>query len=147
MRRQHLLSRVQTEQIIGVVRENTVDAARAVAEAYADNGIRIRGPIGANAGSLNNIIQGNTSVGNAVRPTIPSAAFGNAATRIAQNAVTGGAYVYGTHPEVDGLFSEQANETNLRVRTQILHKLQQIMHERVMFIPVMEEKRGKKQMR
>ncbi|HUR23601.1 MAG TPA: right-handed parallel beta-helix repeat-containing protein [Acidimicrobiales bacterium] len=44
-----------------------------------DNGIRIRGPLGANAGSLNNVIQGNTSVGNAVRPTIPSAAFGNAA--------------------------------------------------------------------
>jgi parallel beta-helix repeat protein len=44
-----------------------------------DNGIRIRGPIGTNAGSLNNVIQGNTSVGNAVRPTIPSGAFGNAA--------------------------------------------------------------------
>jgi hypothetical protein len=44
-----------------------------------DNGIRIRGPIGANAGSLNNVIQGNTSVGNAVRPTIPSGAFGTAA--------------------------------------------------------------------
>ena len=67
-----------------------------------------------------------------------SAAFGNAATRIAQNAVTGGTYVYGTYPEIDGLFSEQANETNLRVRTQILHKVQQLMHERVMFIPVME---------
>lgn len=44
-----------------------------------DNGIRVRGPIGANPGSLNNVIQGNTSVGNAVRPTIPSAAFGTAA--------------------------------------------------------------------
>ena len=44
-----------------------------------DNGIRIRGPLGANAGSQNNVIQGNTSVGNAVRPTIPSGAFGNAA--------------------------------------------------------------------
>ena len=44
-----------------------------------DNGIRIRGPLGANAGALNNVIAGNTSVGNAVKPTIPSAAFGNAA--------------------------------------------------------------------
>lgn len=44
-----------------------------------DNGIRIRGPIGVNAGSLNNVIQFNTSVGNAVLPTIPSAAFGTAA--------------------------------------------------------------------
>ncbi len=44
-----------------------------------DNGIRIRGPVGVNAGSQNNVIQGNTSVGNAVRPTIPSTAFGSAA--------------------------------------------------------------------
>ena len=41
MRRQALLSRVQSEQIIGVVRENTSESARAVAHAYAENGIRI----------------------------------------------------------------------------------------------------------
>src|SRR5215212_4999529 len=41
MRRKTLLDRVQSEQIIGVVRENTVDAARAVADAYAEHGIRI----------------------------------------------------------------------------------------------------------
>lgn len=41
MRRQQLLARVQSEQIIGVVRESTYPAARAVAEAYAENGIRI----------------------------------------------------------------------------------------------------------
>ncbi len=44
-----------------------------------DNGIRIRGPLGANAGSLNNRITNNTSYGNAVRPTIASGAFGTAA--------------------------------------------------------------------
>lgn len=44
-----------------------------------DNGIRIRGPLGANPGSLNNRIVGNTSVGNAVLPTIASAAFGTQA--------------------------------------------------------------------
>ena len=67
-----------------------------------------------------------------------SGAPGNAATRIESYAVTGGRYVYGTYPEIDGLFSEQANEQNPRVRTQILHKIQQIIHERVMFAPVME---------
>jgi 2-dehydro-3-deoxyphosphogluconate aldolase/(4S)-4-hydroxy-2-oxoglutarate aldolase len=41
MSRKELLARVQTEQIIGVVRENTVEAALAVAHAYAQNGIRI----------------------------------------------------------------------------------------------------------
>jgi parallel beta-helix repeat protein len=45
----------------------------------ADNGIRIRGPLGATAGSVDNRIVGNESVGNAVLPTIPSGAFGSAA--------------------------------------------------------------------
>jgi 2-dehydro-3-deoxyphosphogluconate aldolase/(4S)-4-hydroxy-2-oxoglutarate aldolase len=41
MSRKELLTRVYSEQIIGVVREDTVDAAQAVADAYASNGIRI----------------------------------------------------------------------------------------------------------
>lgn len=41
MSRKELLSRVYGEQIIGVVREDTVEAAQAVADAYAVNGIRI----------------------------------------------------------------------------------------------------------
>lgn len=45
----------------------------------ADNGIRIRGPLGATPGSTNNTIQRNTSYGNQARPTIPSNAFGTAA--------------------------------------------------------------------
>lgn len=41
MPRQELLSRVYSEQIIGVVREDNAVAAEAVADAYARNGIRI----------------------------------------------------------------------------------------------------------
>ena len=41
MSRKELLGRVYTEQIIGVVREDSAEAAEAVAEAYALNGIRI----------------------------------------------------------------------------------------------------------
>ena len=41
MSRTTLLARVQHEQIIGVVRERNFEAAQAVAEAYAENGIRI----------------------------------------------------------------------------------------------------------
>ena len=67
-----------------------------------------------------------------------SGAPGNAATRVDSYAVTGGTYVYNTYPEVDGLFSEQVNEQNPRVRAQILTKIQQIIHDRVMFAPVME---------
>ena len=46
--------------------------------------------------------------------------------------------MYKTYPEVDGLFSEQVNEQNPRVRTQILHKIQQIIHDQAMFAPVLE---------
>jgi peptide/nickel transport system substrate-binding protein len=67
-----------------------------------------------------------------------SAAFGNAATRLENYIVGGGRYVYGSHPDIDGLFAEQVNETNPRVRQQILHKIQQLVHERAMVIPVME---------
>lgn len=41
MSRKELLARVYLEQIIGVVREDTAEAAEAVADAYARNGIRI----------------------------------------------------------------------------------------------------------
>lgn len=41
MSRKELLARVVSEQIIGVVREDTIEAAEAVAEAYARNGIKI----------------------------------------------------------------------------------------------------------
>jgi 2-dehydro-3-deoxyphosphogluconate aldolase / (4S)-4-hydroxy-2-oxoglutarate aldolase len=41
MSRKELLARVYNEQIIGVVREDSAEAAQAVAEAYARNGMRI----------------------------------------------------------------------------------------------------------
>lgn len=41
MSRKELLARVATDQIIGVVRENSPESASAVAAAYAQNGIRI----------------------------------------------------------------------------------------------------------
>jgi peptide/nickel transport system substrate-binding protein len=63
---------------------------------------------------------------------------GNAATRLEQYAVTGGLYTYGTYPEIDALFSEQANEQNPRARRAILEKMQQLIHERVMFAPILE---------
>jgi len=41
MQRQELLSRIYAEQIIGVVREDDAAIAEAVADAYAQNGIRV----------------------------------------------------------------------------------------------------------
>jgi peptide/nickel transport system substrate-binding protein len=66
-----------------------------------------------------------------------SGAAGNAATRLETFAVTGSRFVYGSYPDIDGLFSEQINEQNPRVRKQLLDRIQQIVDERVVFIPVM----------
>ncbi len=67
-----------------------------------------------------------------------SGAPGNAATRLEQYAVAGGLYAYGSHPEVDGLWNAQANEINPRARRQMLEKMQQLIHERATFAPIIE---------
>jgi peptide/nickel transport system substrate-binding protein len=73
---------------------------------------------------------------NLVRPG--SAAAGNAATRIDAFVRTGGIRAYGGYPDIDGLFSEQASETDTKKREALLHKIQQLMHERAMFAPILE---------
>jgi peptide/nickel transport system substrate-binding protein len=67
-----------------------------------------------------------------------SAAFGNAATRIEAFVAGGGLYAYGSYPDIDGLFREQAAETDRKRRNAMLVKIQQLVHDKVMFIPIME---------
>jgi len=71
-----------------------------------------------------------------VRPG--SAAAGNAATRIEAFVVTGGIRAYGGHPDIDSLFRDQATEQDPKKREAMLHRIQQLMHERVMFAPILE---------
>jgi peptide/nickel transport system substrate-binding protein len=66
-----------------------------------------------------------------------SGAAGNAATRLETFAVGNSRFAYGAYPDVDGLFAEQVNEQNPRVRKQLLDRIQQLVSERVVFIPVM----------
>jgi len=75
---------------------------------------------------LRNVIQSGT------------AAFGNAATRIEAFVAADGAYVYGSYPDIDGLFREQAAETDRKKREAILVKIQQLIHEKVMYAPIWE---------
>jgi peptide/nickel transport system substrate-binding protein len=75
---------------------------------------------------LKNIIQG------------ASGAFGNAATRLDAFVVTGGTYVYGSYPDLDGLFQEQAAELDRKRREAILHKMQQLVLDRVVYAPIWE---------
>jgi peptide/nickel transport system substrate-binding protein len=67
-----------------------------------------------------------------------SGAFGNAATRIEVFVAAGGPYVYGSYPDIDGLFREQAGELDRKRREAMLHRIQQLMHEKAMFAPIWE---------
>ncbi len=64
--------------------------------------------------------------------------FGNAATRLEAFVAGGGTYVYGSYPDLDGLFREQAAELDRTKRAAILHRMQQLVHERAMFAPIYE---------
>ena len=75
---------------------------------------------------LKNIIQG------------ASGAFGNAATRLEAFVVTGGAYVYGSYPDLDGLFQEQASEPDRKRREAMLHRMQQMVLDKAMYAPIWE---------
>jgi peptide/nickel transport system substrate-binding protein len=67
-----------------------------------------------------------------------SGAFGNAATRLEAYVVGGGTYVYGSYPDIDGLYRDQAAELDRKKREMLLHKIQQLIHEKVMYVPVWE---------
>jgi peptide/nickel transport system substrate-binding protein len=65
-----------------------------------------------------------------------SAAFGNAATRMEAFVVKGGAYAYGNYPDIDELFAKQAVELDHAKREALLHKMQQLVHEKVIAAPI-----------
>src|SRR5213594_3520290 len=67
-----------------------------------------------------------------------SGAFGNAATRLEAYVVAGGAYVYGSYPDIDALFQDQAAELDRKKREALLFKIQQLMYDKAMHIPVWE---------
>src|SRR5262245_30546782 len=67
-----------------------------------------------------------------------SAVFGNAATRIESFVASGGMYVYGSYPDIDGLFRDQAGELDRKRREGALHRIQQLVHEKAMFAPLWE---------
>jgi peptide/nickel transport system substrate-binding protein len=76
---------------------------------------------------LKNLIQGQ------------SGAFGNAATRLEAGVAKGGVYVYGSYPEIDALFPEQAAELDPARRAATLHKIQQLVHERTVYAPLWQQ--------
>ena len=52
--------------------------------------------------------------------------------------VAGGPYVYGSYPDIDGLFREQAGELDRKRREAALHRIQQLVHDKAMYAPIWE---------
>jgi peptide/nickel transport system substrate-binding protein len=67
-----------------------------------------------------------------------SAAPGTAVSRIEAFVLSGGAYAYGGYPDIDDLFRQQAQERDRKKREALLHQIQRLMHERVMYGPIFE---------
>ena len=67
-----------------------------------------------------------------------SGSFGNAASRIETFVASGGPYVYGSYPDIDGLFREQAGELDRKRREAMLHRIQQLIHDKAVYAPVWE---------
>jgi peptide/nickel transport system substrate-binding protein len=63
---------------------------------------------------------------------------GNAASRVAEFMYSKGGFAYGGYPEIDDLFLQQARERDRAKREAILHKIQQLTIDRVMFAPIMD---------
>ena len=111
---------------------NFADQAEAVANSVAAVGIRARVRALERAAYFTQVREKK------LRPLVylASAAYGNAATRIDSFVAAGGLYTYGTYPDIEGLIQEQAGERDRKRREAILHRIQQLMHERAMFAPV-----------
>lgn len=63
-----------------------------------------------------------------------SAAFGNASTRLSVWAVKGGAYTYGSYPDIDELYPKQLSEVDRAKRAAILEQMQKLVYEKHMFV-------------
>jgi peptide/nickel transport system substrate-binding protein len=67
-----------------------------------------------------------------------SAAPGTAPARLEAFVISTAPYAYGGHPDIDDLFRQQAQERDRRRREALLHQIQQLMYDRVMYGPIFE---------
>ena len=67
-----------------------------------------------------------------------SGAFGNAATRLASFVVKGGAYAYGSYPDIDDLYPQQENELDTKKRAAILDQMQRLVYEKAIYAPLFQ---------
>src|SRR5215471_10347292 len=67
-----------------------------------------------------------------------SGIFGNAATRIEVFTASSGMYAYGAYADIDDLFQEQVAELDPQKREAILHRIQQLIYDKAMYLPLMQ---------
>jgi ABC-type transport system substrate-binding protein len=66
------------------------------------------------------------------------APYGNAASRMAEFVPGDGSFSRGVDPDVEALYKQQARETDRKKREVMLHRIQQLLYERVRFGPIWE---------
>ena len=66
-------------------------------------------------------------------------AAGNAASRLEPFMTKGGLYAYGSRPDVDDLFQQQAKELDRGKREAILHTIQKIVTDEVLAAPIFQQ--------
>lgn len=65
-----------------------------------------------------------------------NAVYGNASSRLSETVPANGIYAYGSYPDIEALYNQQAIETNATKREALLHQIQQTLHERRRFAPI-----------
>jgi peptide/nickel transport system substrate-binding protein len=65
-----------------------------------------------------------------------NAVYGNAASRMSETVSAAGAYSYGSYPDIEALYAQQAKETDKSKRAVMLRQIQQQLYERVRFAPI-----------
>jgi peptide/nickel transport system substrate-binding protein len=66
-------------------------------------------------------------------------AAGNAAARVEPFFTKAGIYAYGTLPQIDDLFQQQAREMDRKKREALLHQIQKIVAEQVLAAPIFQQ--------
>jgi peptide/nickel transport system substrate-binding protein len=67
-----------------------------------------------------------------------SAAPGSTAVRLESFVISSAPFASGGYPDIDDLFQQQARERDRTKREALLHQIQRLMHERVMYGPIFE---------
>lgn len=65
-----------------------------------------------------------------------NAVYGNAASRLAETVPSNGVFAYGVFPDIEDIYKRQADETDAVKRRDMLHQIQQMLHERRRFAPI-----------